>query len=198
MDTSPSPYRGSTRRKREHRQPAFQTYLAGKPHSYLRFYFQFCFHSCSHFCQYSPSLLARHSWPHSHVGCKQAMACSLVCLSVFVFTAPQYFRPIPAQYIPGGGAVYWPSHPQMYPSGPFIPQARPGGVGPMFIPSGGAYPVYMPSQPSPSLSPAHRGQPQPAMFLGPAPGALGQYYPAQGSPGVVQLGKVRMYIRMME
>ena len=122
---------------------------------------------------------------------KQWHVCQSVCLSVFVSTAPQYFRPIPAQYIPGGGAVYWPSPPQMYPSMPFIPQARPGGVGPVYIPpSHGAYPVYMASQPSPTLSPAHRGQPQPAMFLGPAPGAVGQYFTAQGSPGVVQLGKV--------
>ena len=118
------------------------------------------------------------------------MACLSVYLSVFVSIAPQYFRPIPAQYIPGGGALFWPPHPQMYPSAPFIPQARPGGVGPLFIPPS-AYPLYMASQPSPSLSPAHRGQPQPAMFLGPTPGAVGQYFPAQGSPGVVQLSKVR-------
>lgn len=37
MDTSLSPYRGSMRKKREYRQPAFQTYL-GEPHSHSHFY----------------------------------------------------------------------------------------------------------------------------------------------------------------
>ena len=85
MDTSPTPFRGSTRKKREYRQQAFQAYL-GEHHSYSFLFpllFLFLFSFLFPFAQSMlHPIICRHSCLHSHVDCRQTMACLSVCLSL--------------------------------------------------------------------------------------------------------------------
>ena len=123
MDPLPSPYRGSTRRKREHRQPAFQTYLASKPHSYFRFYSQFCSHSCSHFMHdiLDPTamLAAGKQW---HVRLS-------VCLSLFS-QHRNTFGPFQPNTFQGVGLSTGPPTPRCTTRDHLSPRPDPGGWGP--------------------------------------------------------------------
>lgn len=132
MDTSPTPFRGSTRKKREYRQQAFQAYL-GEPHSYsflfpLLFLILFSFLFPLAQSMLHP-IICGHSCLQRHVDCRQTMAC-LVSLSVSLSLIPQHHSstvPFQPNTFQGVGLFTGPPTPRCTP--PCHLSRRPGQEG---------------------------------------------------------------------